>query len=288
MQDINWHDLRYLLAANRENSFAGAARQLGVNETTVARRIVEMETKIGAQLLERTRSGLHPTEAGLIATQSAENVEIEIQKMCSTISGSDQIVAGLVRVTAVPLIVNRVLVPALPQLLSKYPQLKVELIAEAKDLSPTRRETDIALRFGKPGRESRAVFRQLGVLRYAVYQSLENPSPATSWIQYENRMNSLPQQRWIDQYLKKNKYPSPVMTASDAEAVIRGITAGLGRSLLPCAIADREPDLARVEEVEIDLSRELWLMVHTDLRYLARIKVVMKWLDFVITELAAR
>ena len=152
MLELNWNDLRFVLALARSQSLAGAARRLGVNETTVARRVAQAEQRLSARLFERNLGRLHPTEAGTAVVAGAERVELEVQALESATSGADRLAAGSVRVTSVPIIVNRILVPALPRLLRDHPQLRVELIAEPRDLSLTKREADIALRLARPRR----------------------------------------------------------------------------------------------------------------------------------------
>ena len=284
LRDLNWNDLRFLLAIERGNSLAGAARRLGVNESTVGRRLAEAEQRLGARLFERSLGAFSPTEAGRTVLSGAERVEREVQAVEAAVSGSDRLAAGLVRVTSVPLVVNRLLMPALPPLLRAHPQLRVELIAEPRDLSLTRREADIALRLARPARELRVFARRIGRLDYGIYAPARKTRRDLPWITYEDAMAALPQWRWIsDQAGDADAAPHPV-TVNDAEAILQGIKAGLGKSLLPLAIAEREPGLRRLDPGPPALSRELWLMVHPELRSLTRVRVVMEWLADVAAE----
>ena len=278
MQDLDWNDLRFVLAVVRSQSLAGAARRLGVNESTVGRRIARAERRLGARLFERSQGQLHPTEAGAAVVAGAERVELEVQALEGAVSGADRLAAGTVRVTSVPIVVNRLLVPALPPLLSAHPQLEVELIAEPRDLSLTKREADIALRLARPQKELRAVARRVGRLDYAVYGPRRKSRKALPWITFEDGMADLPQWRWIAERASRDGERSAPVFVNDAEAILHSVNAGLGRSLLPVAIADREPGLVRLEAGPPPLSRELWLMVHPELRELTRMRVVMDWL----------
>src|SRR5262249_21203882 len=114
MQSIAWDDLRYVLALARFATIAEAARRLSVDEATVGRRIARIEQQLGARLFDRAQGRLAPTEAGRVA---AERVEHEVEGLIAAAAGADHIVVGRVRVTAVPIIVNRLLLPALPLLL---------------------------------------------------------------------------------------------------------------------------------------------------------------------------
>ncbi|MDH3597181.1 MAG: LysR family transcriptional regulator, partial [Rhodospirillales bacterium] len=285
MQSLNWNDLRFVLAVARTRSLAGAARRLGVNDTTVARRIAQAEQRLGAHLFERNLGILHPTEAGAAVVAGAERVELEVQALESAVSGADGLAAGSVRVTSVPIMVNRVLVPALPRLLRNHPQLRVELIAEPRDLSLTKREADIALRLARPRTEGRAIARRIGQLDFAVYEPSRKGTEPLPWITYDDTMADLPQGRWIAERAIRDRQAPPQVMVNDAEAIFQSVKAGLGRSLLPTFVGDREPGLARHSDAPAPLSRELWLMVHPELRELARIRVVMDWLVSVIDQI---
>lgn len=278
MRDMNWDDLRFVLAVARTGSLAAAGRRLGVNESTVARRIAKAEARLRARLFERTPAGLAPTEAGAAIIRGAERVELEVQAAEKAATGVDDLAAGLVRVTSVPVIVNHVLAPALPELLARHPPLRIELNADARDLSLTRREADIALRLARPRGETRAIARRVGRLDYAVYGSSSKSAGASPWITYDDSMADLPQARWIAGRLAAGEDAAAPVAVGDAETILHCVTAGLGKSLLPVAIGDRQPGLVRLEDGPAFLSRELWLLIHPDLRDLVRIRVVVEWL----------
>ena len=278
MQDLNWNDLRYVLAAARTGTLAAAARQLGVNETTVARRIAEAERRLGARLFDRARGGVTPTEAGSVVIAGAEQVELQVQSVEAAVSGADRAAVGTTRVTSVPILVNRVLAPALPALLDTHPLLHVELVAEPRDLSLTKRQADIALRLARPRGEPRALARRIGQLDYAVYTSARSGQDRLAWITYDEAMADLPQGRWIAERAARGSEEISRVTVNDAEALIQAVRAGLGKSLLPRLVADRDSELSCLSDRPAELSRELWLMVHPDLRDLTRIRVVMDWL----------
>ena len=288
MRDQNWDDLRFLLAAARAESFAAAAWRLGVNESTVARRIAQAERRLGAQLFERVAGRLAVTAAGLQLLRRAELVEREVQAVEAELSGADQRAAGTLRVTAVPFMVNRVLLPALPGLLAAHPHLRIELITEPRDLSLTKREADIALRLARPQKELHALARRVGELDYAVYgPAAAGPDEVLPWITYDDSLRDLPQARWIAEQIAGDPEAAPRVLVNDAEAILAGLKAGLGKSLLPAALGDREASLKRLGNGPPGLTREIWLMLHPDLKDLVRIKVVTAWLTATVRRLAA-
>lgn len=285
MRDENWDDLRVVLSVARTRSFAGAARQLGVNESTVARRIAQAEGRLRARLFERSLGKLEPTEAGNEVIRRAERIELEVQAADVAISGANERAAGTVRVTSVPIVVNRILAPALMNLLAEHPQLRIELIADSRDLSLTKREADIALRLARPQNEARAITRKVGRLAYAVYGPARHAGEALPWITYEDSMSDLPQSRWIAEAIARDRSSEPPLLVNDAETLLQCVAAGIGKSLLPVTVGEREPGIVRIAESPNALSRELWLMVHPDLRNLIRVRVVMDWIMTTIDRL---
>lgn len=275
MQD--WDDLRHVLAIARAGTLAAAGRHLRTHETTIGRRLAAIEARLGVRLFERTGKTLHLTSAGAVAAAHAERVEREMILLRGAIAGADADIAGTVRLTAVPIIVNRVLIPALAVLQSAHPRLRLELIAEPQDLSLSKREADIALRLARPRGLSTIKARRIGRIDYAAYAARGRKADRLPWIGYDEAMAGLPQAQWLAHAARRQGHP-PSLAVNDAEGLLQAVRAGVGKSLLPCLIADREPGLRRVETATT-LSRELWLLVHADLRPLARVAAVINWLD---------
>ena len=273
---VHWNDLRYILAIARAGTLAAAARRLGVNQTTAARRLAAADAALGARLFERMDGGLHPTKLGEAAVSRAAQVEQEVHALEHRISGADGNAAGIVRLTAAPMLVNRLLIPALPQLCARHPQLRIELIAEARNVSLTKREADVALRLARPESGGAVLARRLGHIEYAAYGPRKQAAKRLPWITYEEGLGHLPQARWIATAARGAEL-APVLV-SDAEAIVHAIHAGLGKSLLPCFVADRDSRLRRLGASDSILTRELWLLTHSDLRHQARIVAVVAWL----------
>jgi DNA-binding transcriptional LysR family regulator len=272
MQGMEWSDLRYVLTVARAGTLSGAARRLGVNQTTVSRRIAAAERAIGARLFERVDGNLSPTAAGEAATTRAAEVEAAVAALDREAGGVDAAPEGLVRITAVPLLVNRVLIPRLPALLAAHPRLRLELIADPRNLNVTRREADIAVRLARP-EQGAALARRIGRLDYAVYARRGRGASGLPWLTYDEGQSHLPQARWI---AARNEGEGPLLV-NDAEGLLSAVASGLGKSLLPSLVAEREPHLARIGGPAV-LSRDIWLMVHRDLRGQARIAVALDWL----------
>ena len=286
MQMLNWNDLRYVLAISRGKTLGGAARLLGVDDTTVARRLAAVQGAIGARLYQRLPDGtLQLTSAGERAALHAERIEREIRAIDTSVAGADDLVSGTVRVTSVPIIVGHILVPAAQALLKRHPKLQLELVADPRDLSLTRRETDLALRLARPKTGgTRVLARRVGTLRYGVYAPAScsmRDAKILPWVTYDEAMAHLPQARWIVASAARSNQRIAAVRVNDAEALLEAVLAGLGRSLLPCVIADRDSRLRRLgaKGGAPALSRELWLLTHSDMRRLGRIESVVKWIE---------
>ena len=278
MQALNWNDLRFVLAVGRRGTLAGAAQTLRVNETTVSRRLARAESALGLALFLRSEGRLLATDAGRLAIAEAERSEAAVARLGDALSAHGRGVAGRVRLTAVPLLVNRVLVPALPALLAAHPALELSLIAEPRDLSLGEREAEVALRLARPRREPSLLARRIATLDFAVYARRRLPASAP-WITYDDSLSTLPQAQWIGAHTAATGAPLSPLRVNDAETLLQALQAGLGRSLLPVFVGERTAHLVREEIALPALSRELWLLVHPDLRHLARIEAVIAWLE---------
>jgi DNA-binding transcriptional LysR family regulator len=286
MQMLNWNDLRYVLAISRGRTLAAAARLLGVDDTTVARRLAAAQEMIGRRLYQRLTDGtLQLTTSGQRAALHAERMEREVSALDVALAGADDVVSGTVRVTAVPIIVNHILVPAAQILLKRHSKLQLEFVADARDLSLTRREADLALRLARPRTGgTKVTARRVGTVRYDVYASAScsvRDAKMLPWITYDEAMAHLPQARWIAATAARSHQSIAAFHVNDAEALLEAVIAGLGRSLLPCVVADGDSRLRRIgaKQGSPVLSRELWLLTHSELRRLGRIEAVVKWIE---------
>lgn len=284
MQDLDWNDLRYVLALARTGSFVAAARLLKLNGTTVARRLRAIERQLSVRIFERDVNGaLRATAPGCIAIARAEAIEVEIGSLTAAIKGADLPATGTVRLTAVPLIAHRLLIPAMPALVRKHPGLRLELIADPRGYDLARREADIALRLARPENATgaRILARRMATLPYGAYMpvSVRGTGQDLPWISYEEGMAHLPQARWMAAMAPKHGGLA-TLAVNDADALVHAVQAGLGRTLLPRIVGDRLSGIKRLAvSDEPPPGRELWLLIHRDLRPLARVAAVIDWLE---------
>ncbi len=231
---------------------------------------------LGARLFERIEGTLRPTDAGEAAIAHAADVEEDVKALEDGIGNEDSAPAGQVRLTAVPVLVNRLIIPALPRFRATYPRIRLDLIALSRNVSLARHEADIALRLARPEHGGSALTKRIGHLDYATYGPRGHENERLPWIGYDASLAHLPHARFVLAEAKGGA-PSP-FTVNDAEACLQAVAAGLGKSLLPCFAAEQEKRLARIGPATI-IVREVWLLAHRELRHQRRIDAVITWLE---------
>lgn len=281
MSDFNWNDLRAFLAVARTARLTTAAARLGMDHTTVGRRIAALETGLGARLFDRSPQGYALTPHGERLMPTAERIESLTLTAAADLGEADQAVTGVVRIGAPEGFGSYVLAPLLAPLADAHPGLDIQLVAISGVLSLSKREADIAVTLSAP-REGRLVSRKLtdyGLSLYAAPSYLDARPPIRTRADMQG-------QRFVG-YIEDLLYSPELdyMQAPDVDihvsvqssnliAQLQATLAGAGLCVLPDFIATKQPGLVRVLPDAVQLERSLWLVVHADLRNLARIRVV--------------
>lgn len=275
---FDWNDIPVLLALERHGTLAAAARALAVNPTTVSRRLQAAERALQVRLFLRDSGGYRPTPAGAVLLQRAAALQGDVQGMLLAAREEAQSVAGSVRLTSVEFLIAHWLVPQLPALLERHPQLDLQLLGDNRDLSFTRHEADLALRLARPQQDAALVMRKVGELGYAVYGAERFAATRPDdwrrlpWLGYDDALGQLPEARWLRQLEPAGGVRLRVTAVTSLQ---RACQAGLGLALLPCLVGEAA-GLHRLSGVE--LRRELWLLCHRDLRQTLRFRAVADWL----------
>jgi DNA-binding transcriptional LysR family regulator len=212
-------------------------------------------------------------------------MEIEAGAVMEAANGLTSAARGSVRLTSVSILINRLLLPALKELRDAHPDLRLELIADPRNLSLTKRDADLALRLARPNKEQRVIARRIAQLPYAVYGASGADGSILPWIAYDETMLGLPHAAWLHQTLRVEGRAAGLVV-NDSELALHAIKAGLGKSLLPGAVGEQEPGLSRLSGGKAVLEREVWLLVLPELKHLTRIKIVIGWLEKIIKERA--
>jgi DNA-binding transcriptional LysR family regulator len=284
-----WDDLRIFLAAFREGSCAAAGARLGVNQSTISRRISALERDLGVRLFDRTPDGLVPTAAAEEIVPRAELFEATAAELIGAIEGLDTRLGGVVRIASPHMIASELLAPALPAFLAERPGLRLELIAGDAIVDLSRREADLALRFVRPDRGD-LVVRRVGTLRFAVFGSKTyldanhgKPAEELAWLDWDTTQAQLPDAVWL-----QAQFPGvePVLRTNTLGVRVRATRTGLGVAVLARSLAARYSELEALEGLPAIPDIPVWLVGHRALRDLPRIKAVWAFLEELAVELA--
>lgn len=271
---MDWGDLKFVLAVARAGTLTAAARGLGVDSTTVGRRIVALETQLATRLFDRMRDGFRLTPAGEVAAAEAEAMEAHALSVESRLSGSDARIEGPVRLTALDGLIDRLIMPALPRLLSRHPRLELSVISGTETLRLSRREADIALRHARPT-EPDAVVREVGAFAMAFYcaagSDFADPPPIISMPQARDTAG-------FTQTLARAFPDSGVALRVNTEGhMIAAARAGLGVALIDCFAGDSDPGLRRFRP-EVVGANPLLAVTHVDIHRAPRVRAVIDFL----------
>jgi DNA-binding transcriptional LysR family regulator len=292
---LEWSELQLLLAAARGAGLAGAAERLGVDPSTVHRRIGALERRFGHALFERhRRGGWLATSMGERLLASATRMEEEVASAERALASADARLEGVVRLTTTDTLAQVLLMPMLGSLHERHPNLSIELSVANRLFVFGRGEAELAVRGGARPSERSVVARKLAELGGAIYASrayLERHGRP-------RRRSELGQHRFVlgDSSLAHVIYNEraeslrgstpPALRCDSLLAQRAAVEAGLGIAVLPCFLGDRSPELARLFAPDPELVEPLWLVVHEELRRVARVRVVADHLAEAITAIA--
>lgn len=279
-QADNWDDLRIFLAVARQGSLSGASRTLGVNHSTVFRRITAFEEALKVRLFDRLPSGYTMTPAGEEMFATAQRMEEEVAILGRHITGQDVRLSGTIRLTAVDSLATRSLPRYIAAFRSLYPDIEFELIVASEVLDLSKREADVAIRTSM-GPPETLVGRALADVAFAVYGSADylarvgkSAFGELDWVTPDDSAPVRMLGRVVSEIKQNGR---AVFRTNSVNAIAEAVKAGLGVGLLPCWIGDVEPGLRRLGRDLDALKPKLWLLTHEDLRRTARIRA---FLDF--------
>ena len=285
---LDWSDLELILSIGRAGGLSGASRALGQTHSTIFRRINAIEEKTGVRFFERFRKGYEPTEAGKIAIEYGERIELDFQALGREVLGQDQALKGSVRITCPEAFAEDIAPGIIARFQQKYPDIHVIVSPGNAAVDMNRREAEIAIRATRSPPET-SFGRRIGDFRFALYAT-------TDYLEAHGAL-PLSQQRfcfiegfhtwlvplvWPD---AKTAEESLVFQCRASRSVVNAAAAGVGATFLPCYVGDADERLARASDTVSRLDMSLWVLTHPDLRNTARVRVLMSHL---YTELGAR
>jgi DNA-binding transcriptional LysR family regulator len=279
MQNLNWDDLRVFLAIVRSKTLSGAARKLGVNQTTVTRRLENLESTLGTRLFDRSPAGIEHTGAAAQILQVAEQVEDNVASIERQLIGQDMRLTGELRVTTIDMCAyyDGVL---FNDFIDRFPDVELELSVGNVPRNLTRREADVAIRWTDepPGH---LIGQCVATAQYALYgaTSLLEKYPdgaelaAYPWVAWDVANEARVTATWM-----RNNVPNARIACryDMALALHAAIRTGIGLGFMPCAYGDPDPALQRIRSVEPGFAMNIWLLTHPDLRSTARVRAFMQ------------
>lgn len=287
-QKILWDDLRTVMAIAQAGSLSGAARRLGVSHATVFRRLGDIEQRLGVRLFDRARTGYTPTPAGEDIATVAERVEAEVVEVERRVAGQDHRPSGTVRVTTTDTLLMGLLSPIFAGFRDSYPEIYLEVVVSNQLFNLSRREADVAIRPTMAPPEM-LVGRKIGTIAQAVYgrsDTFSSPEDAldfgtADWVGPDERMSYRPLDSWMAAQGLDELCRYRVDTVM---GMLGAVCDGIGLAVLPCYLCDGDERLARVGGTIPELSTDLWMLTHPDLRRVARVRA---FLNFVARSVRA-
>jgi DNA-binding transcriptional LysR family regulator len=288
---LEWDDLRYFVAFARAGSMQGAAKALGVNQSTVQRRISELQERVGRRLVERHLTSYRLTELGQELWPAAEGVEAAVAAFERRLAASDKSLTGIIRVTCGSILADRLRrTPLIDLFHSHYPGLRVELVISDRFLDLAKGEAEIAIRAGEPQDEA-LVSRKIAEAAWAVYASHsyverhgrpQGPEDIANHVVIGcgEAIAHYPGARW----LRSVAGHATVTTRSDNwPGLVLAVKSGAGLAALLAFQGDNETELVRVID-DIDLTTPYYLLMHRDMRQTPRVRA---FADFVAQQIVS-
>lgn len=276
---FNWDDLRFFLELCRKGKLVRAADTLRVDHTTVSRRVAALEQALRTKLVEKTEQGFRPTEAGEKLIPIAERMENSALYLQDDIGGGGSRLSGPVRVGTPDGFGSFFLASNLPKLIAKHPGLEIDLVAVPRYVSLSRREADLSVTLDRPatGRIYARKLTDYHLQLFASREYLENSEPVMrrrdlrghNLIGYIEDLIFAPELRYMEAV---GKELSAGFRSTSLVAQRQAILSNAGIGILPRFIAHDDRRLVPVLAEDFCLLRTFWLLIHEDIRWLARVR----------------
>jgi len=273
---LSWDDLQVFLAVCRAGSISRAARDLGVNHSTVLRRIGSLEQALSARLFDRLPTGYALTASGNELAEQLAGVAERIDASHRRMVGLDEEIKGVIRVTSTDTLLRPLLMPLFAQFRARHPQVQLQVVVNNTFLSLTRREADVAVRGSNKPPEN-LVGRRVGAIRTALYASkayLKSVGRGATmddhvFVAPDESLAHLEQSKWLARRVDASRV---AMRVDSLAAMVDAVSAGLGAGMLLCPLADARPELVQLQPPDKALDTQVWILTHPDLKQVARIR----------------
>jgi DNA-binding transcriptional LysR family regulator len=281
---FDWENLRFFLAIAQSGSLSAAARRLKVDHATVGRRLSALEDDLQVRLIDRLPRSCQLTAIGQQIYDLATQIEAGAFAVERIARAEQSPMAGRVTMSVPPVLASNFFAARLLAFRQLHPGIQLSMASQAQSVSLGRREADIAVRLFRPV-EPGSVTRKIGKMQFALYASrdYEHAAESAKWgfIAYEAQLADMPHQKWLLEVAGNRQI---VCEVSDITTQRVAAQTGIGVAGLPVFIGDDDPALQRLPSDSNVFFREIWLVVHADLRHSPLIRAVM---DFVVDVVGA-
>ncbi len=272
---MDWDNLKVVLAISRAGSLTGAAQLLGVDQSTVGRKLNSAEKEMGVILFVRSKSGFVLTQAGQIAVRHAEEVELGLNQMTDDISEAHSGARGTVRIVGNAWMMQEFAGRGASSFLEKNPNVDLRFLTRMPQVRISG-DASIPLWFEVPPHASEFAVA-LGKVPYAVYQSAKKDTDPNSWVVFWDEEAQRPIINRASDRLS-GETGAIRLTSTDAGVLASAVAAGVGRGLLPMCLARGRDDLLRVAEGKPELERVLYMHHNPDTLNSKRFRLTVDWL----------
>ena len=291
LQHLAWDDFRLVKTIAETHGLASAAERLGVNHSTVFRRLGHLEESLGVKLFERHRTGYALTAAGEEMAALAERMEEDVATFARKLAGQVVSPTGELRITTNDTLLVHLLTPVFARFTNTCPDVRLDVVLTNQALNLSKRDADVAIRATDNPPET-LVGRRVATIGWALYGRAEDfPQPGAvdlvglydrTWVALGDNLAGLKAARFVRDRVPAERIVYKVNTVL---GLTEAVESGIGIGPLPCFIADARPALVRLTPPNPDFSAGLWLLTHPDLRQSARVRAFM---DFIAGEIARR
>lgn len=287
---FNWNDLRHFLAVAREGSVGAGAKALGVNQSTVQRRLQVLEKELGCELVERHMAGYRLTAHGQVLLAGITDVEAAVDAVRRQVASLDDKGIGPVRLTCLVTIGQRIVSSGLLDAFHVlHPGMTIELLMEQRVFDLSKGEADIAIRGGAPG-QGGLVGRKIAELPWGIYASRafveRYGRPADprdigrfAVVELIDELENLPAVRWMNAHASQARVAA---RCANMPSVHLAVKSGAGLAPLPAVYAAQDPDLVCLLGAIPEMNYPMFLVAHKDVR---KRRQVNAFFEFCIREL---
>lgn len=280
---ISWEDLRLVRALGAARGIPGAAQALGLDPSTVFRRLNALDAALGEPVFERHRTGYEPTPTGEEMLRLAGRMAAEVEAFERRLAGREIAPTGEIRVATADSLLIHLLTPLFARFQAAHPAIRLDIAVGNLAANLSRRDADVAIRATDTPPDT-LVGRRAGRIGWALYgRAADFPDRAAipafaelctrRWVALGTDLGRLAVVRLVERHVPPERLCYRTNTVLGlAEAVEEGI--GIGH--LPCFVGDSRPGLLRLAPPEPDFAADLWLLTHPDLRQSPRIRLFME------------